>query len=73
MFEKAPDVDCAFVFDLLQHAVEDDVRTRPPDSSTIQPKHMLPTNYHRRPIEGAVLLIVDETSMKTSGVSDYFL
>ncbi len=34
VFEKAENINCALLFDLLQHAVYDDVRSRPTHSST---------------------------------------
>ena len=34
MFEESQGVDCAFVFDLSQHAVDDDVGSGPADPCT---------------------------------------
>lgn len=36
MFEEIQDADCAFVLDLLQHAVDDDVGSRAADPCTVE-------------------------------------
>ena len=54
VFEEPQDVDCALVLDLLEHAVDDDVRASPPDTGagTNRTQNLIVTES--QPIEGAV-------------------
>ena len=53
MFEKIQDADCAFVLDLLQHAVNDNVRSCAPNPCT-EEQSTEQYEHNGRPIEGAV-------------------
>lgn len=53
MFEKIQDADCAFVLDLLKHAVDDNVRSCAADSCT-EEQSTKQYEHNGRPAEGAV-------------------
>lgn len=52
VFEEIQDADCAFVLDLLKHAVNDNICSCAPNACTVEQRER--REHDGRPIEGAV-------------------